>query len=175
MNNELYNDDLGKTRVIIRKIQLLLFYGSMKARAMHESIHIKAAHSIKVRYFFQPPLFFPRPFPFRPLSESSPLLEDISDDSTGSPALSVKPLVSPDERRTSWQRYTDRGGGLSVEYIGENDEDVPAVVVATPPAKGVLAPRRSFIDVDRLVEGDGDRRREDEERIGDRDFRDDDR
>ena len=40
LNNELYNDDLGKTRVIIRKIQLLLFYGSMKARAMHESIHI---------------------------------------------------------------------------------------------------------------------------------------
>ena len=40
LNNELYNDDLGKTRVIIRKNQLLLFYGNMKARAMHESIHI---------------------------------------------------------------------------------------------------------------------------------------
>ena len=73
----------------------------------------------------------------------------------------------------SLQRNTERGGGLFVEYIGEYDEDVLADVVATSPVRGVLTPRRSLTEFDRLVEGDGDRRRE-EERFGDRDFLDDD-
>ena len=62
---------------------------------------------------------------------------------------------------------------MFVEYIGEYDEDVLADVVATSPVRGALTPRRSLADLDRLVEGDGDRRRE-EERFGDRDFLDDD-
>ena len=64
-------------------------YGSMKAGAMHESLHIRLHIVIKVSYFFPPPLFFPRPFPFQSFLELLSLSDDVSDDSILSSALSV--------------------------------------------------------------------------------------
>ena len=78
----------------------------------------------------------------------------------------------------STQRKFDCGGGLATEYIREEDEFPatrdslePEVETEVEPEVelGVfdLMPRRSFTDPDRLVDGEGERRRE-EEGIGER-------
>ena len=113
--------------------------------------------------------FFPFPFPFRCLFDPFPFLsfDDFGDVLSVVSALSVYPPTSPWLYRTSTQRKLDWGGGLAIEYIREDDEEFPATRALDETEVFDFTPRRSFIEPERLVDGEGERRRE-EEGIGER-------
>ena len=67
----------------------------------------------------------------------------------------------------STQRKLERGGGLAAENIREEEDVFVATRPLAEPEVFGLTPRRSFTEPDRLVDGEGERRRE-EEGIGER-------